>query len=157
MESRPHCCSAKRVKCCNARLPTTNEKSTPDVRGVPERQKNLDDALRLADELLAKKKPTVTSLNLAVEMAEFSSASWQTAERTGALALMDYAEVQKYSRLYSFQELFAERQRRAVDQLALTIGILHADPTEASTRDLELFRERLIELRATQRDRRTDG
>jgi hypothetical protein len=118
------------------------------LKGIPERRENLDNAIRLSDELLAKKTLTIHTLNLGVEIAEFSSASWQTAERTGALALMDYAEVQRYSRLYSKQELYSARQRLAVDQLGLAMGILKADPTEATQPDLELFRQRVIELRA---------
>ena len=33
--------------------------------------------------------------------------------------------------------------------LRLAMGILQSDPTEATPRDLELFRQRAIELRAT--------
>ncbi len=149
----------KRVRCCSARSPTTRrEVEGGSSRGVPERQKNLDDALRLADELLAKKKPTVHSGRIsAVEWPSLSSASWQTAERTGALALHGLrrsAEI--LAPLQLFRSFSPSDSVVAVDQLGLTIGILHADPTEASTRDLELFRERLIELRATLTDRRAD-
>jgi hypothetical protein len=127
-----------------------NKKEVEGVlNGIPERQKNLVAAIQLADELLAKKEPTVHQLALNFELADLSEASWQTAERTGALSHMDYAEVQNYSRLYGRQELYSARQRLAVDQLGLAMGILQADPTEATPRDLELFRQRVIELRAT--------
>ena len=119
------------------------------VSGTAKRQGNLANALRLADELLAKKTPTVNQIELGFELAEVSSASWQSAERTGALAHMDYAEVQKYSRLYGHQDLFVQQQRSSVEQLRLAMGILQADPTEATAKDLELFRQRVIELRAT--------
>jgi hypothetical protein len=129
---------------------TDNKKEVEAVlNGIPERQKNLVAAIQLADEMLAKKEPTVHQLTLNFELADLSAASWQTAERTGALGHMDYAEVQKYSRLYGYQELYSARQRQAVDQLGLAMGILNPGPTEASPRDLELFRQRVIELRAT--------
>ncbi len=35
-----------------------------------------------------------------------SSAGWRTAERTGALSHMPYAEVQRYSLLYDLQDLY---------------------------------------------------
>lgn len=119
------------------------------LNGTAKRRQNLSAAVRLADELLAKKTPTVHEINLGFELADLSTASWQTAERTGALAHMDYAEVQKYSRVYGHQELFAERQRAGVEQLGLAMGILQADPSAATPRDLELFRQRVIELGAT--------
>jgi hypothetical protein len=114
-----------------------------------ERRTNLNSAILLADQMLAKKDPTVHEINLGFELADLGTASWQTAERTGALGHMDYAEVQKYSRLYSHQELYAQRQRLAVDQLGLAMGPLQGDPTQATPRDVELFRQRVIELRST--------
>ena len=119
------------------------------LNGIPERQKSLVASIQLADEMLAKKEPTAHQLNLRFELADLGTASWQTADRTGALAHMDYAEVQKYARLYSHQDLYAQRQRLAVDQLGLAMGILQSSPTEATPRDLELFRQRVIVLRAT--------
>jgi hypothetical protein len=127
-----------------------NRKEVASVlNGTAGRRQNLSNAIRLADELLAKKTPTIHEINLGFELADLSSASWQSADRTGALAHMDYAEVQKYSRVYGHQELFAQRQRTGVEQLGLAMGILQSDPTEATPRDLELFRQRVIELRAT--------
>jgi hypothetical protein len=119
------------------------------LKGTAGRRQNLGSAIRLADELLGKKTQTVHEINLGFDMADLSTASWQSAERTGALAHMDYAEVQKYSRVYGHQDLFAERQRLGVEQLGLAMGILQGDPTEATPRDIELFRQRVIELRAT--------
>jgi hypothetical protein len=119
------------------------------LNGIAERRTNLNSAILLADQMLAKKEPTVHEINLNFELADLGTASWQTAERTGALGHMDYAEVQKYSRIYSHQELYSQRQRLAVDQLGLAMGPLQGDPTQATPHDLELFRQRLIELRST--------
>jgi hypothetical protein len=116
---------------------------------IAERRKNLNSAILLAEQMLAKKDPTVHEVNLGFELADLGTASWQTAERTGALAHMDYVEVQKYSRLYSHQDLYSQRQRAAVDQVGLVMGPLQGDPTQATPRDLELFRQRVIELRST--------
>ncbi len=116
---------------------------------IADRHTNLKAGIQLADQLLAKKEPTVHQVNLNLEVADLGTASWQTAERTGALGHMDYAEVQKYARLYSHQELYAQRQRLAMDQLGLAMGLLQGNPSEATPSDLEQFRQRVIELRAT--------
>jgi hypothetical protein len=66
-----------------------------ELAGIDERRKNLQAALRFADELLKTKHTSLQKLNLGSSLAELSAASWQTAERTGALAHMEYSEVQK--------------------------------------------------------------
>jgi hypothetical protein len=115
------------------------------LNGMDQRRKNLKVALQMANEVLTTKKTSVNQISLGFELADMTSSSWLTAERTGALAHMDYAEVQKYSRLYSLQDLYVDRQRRGVEQLAAVMGILTGDPTRAPIKDLELFRERVIE------------
>ena len=75
-------------------------------------------------------------------------ASWQTAERTGALAHMEYSEVQDYSRLYGAQQLFADRQAQMLERIAGALAIMGAgDPHSAPVRDLELFRQQVLALR----------
>jgi hypothetical protein len=38
--------------------------------------------------------------------------------------ILDYGEVQKYATLYTFQELLIQQQRRALEAMTATIGIL---------------------------------
>jgi hypothetical protein len=63
---------------------------------------------------------------------------------------MDYAEVQKYASLYTFQEFLIHEQRRALEALTSTIGVMTAsedgDPTKAPAADIERFRDQLISL-----------
>jgi hypothetical protein len=116
----------------------------------PARAGHLDEALALVDRLLAADKPKSASLNLGFNMADLSTAGWDSAARTGALAHMDYAEVQRYSRLYSHQELFATYQDQAMANLtaALAIFAAGADPLSNKPADLERFRDRVLMLRA---------
>jgi hypothetical protein len=55
-----------------------------EVEGVlaseADRKKDLADALRFADELLASRKTAVRALNLGFSLASLSAASWQSAE-----------------------------------------------------------------------------
>jgi hypothetical protein len=102
--------------------------------------------------LLKTGRADIHQVGLEVVFPTLNAASWQTAERTGALAHMDYAEVQKYAALYRFQELLFEQHRRALDIVSAAIGTLtlseDADPTKSSPADLQRFREQIVSLRS---------
>jgi hypothetical protein len=115
------------------------------LKGLEERRQQLRNALRLANDVLSTKKTDIHEIKLGFELADITSSSWQTAERTGALSHMEYGEVQKYSRLYALQDLYVDQQRRGVELIASVMGILHGDPTLAPAKDLELFRQRVME------------
>ena len=68
-----------------------------EIADMADRGKKIDTALRFANETLKAKDTDVHQLGLELAFPTLSTASWQTAERTGALAHMDYAEVQKYA------------------------------------------------------------
>jgi hypothetical protein len=113
------------------------------------RNQNLDAALDLANRLLASNKPASASLSLGYNVADLTTAGWDSAARTGAVAHMDFAAVQNYSRLYSRQELFAAQQARAMENLTAALAIFSdTDPLSAKPADLERFRERLLLLKA---------
>lgn len=113
-------------------------------------QEALEQAQRFADELLEDGTTEVTELDLGFALAELSSASWTTAERTGAIANMDYERVRQLSRVYEAQDLFVEQQRRNLEQLSAALAILAAgsDPTQVAPADLRVFRSEVMGLRA---------
>lgn len=114
---------------------------------IPARKTNTRNALTLANDLLTTKKSTITEFKLGFSLAELSASSWHSAERTGAVSHMDYSEVQKYTRLYAFQELFVAQQRQAVQRIASAIAILSdTNPHEAHADDLRAFRQQLLTL-----------
>jgi hypothetical protein len=115
-----------------------------------EREVALDAALLFADQLIADGATDVDSLSLGFSLAEVSAASWASAERTGAIAHMDYERVRDLSRVYEAQELFVEQQRRALGRLSAALAILATgdDPTTASPADLHAFRSEVLGLRA---------
>ena len=123
-----------------------------EIRQMPDRGKKVDAALRFANDLLKTKHTDVHQVELGLNFPTLRAASWQTADRTGALAHMAYAEVQRYAELYAFQEFLTAQHRRALDALSSTIGILTAsedgDPTKASAADIARFRDQLIALRS---------
>jgi hypothetical protein len=121
------------------------------ISGFASDHKMLQDAIKFADELLAKGRSDLRAFKLNYNLAELSNTSWRTADRTGALSQMEHGEVQKYSKLYDFQDVFLERQRDALDRFADAMSLVEGDfsPEKPNLKDVELFRQRLMELRAT--------
>jgi hypothetical protein len=123
-----------------------------EIGAMEARGRKVDAALSFANDFLKTKRTEVHQLELGLDFPTLSTASWQTAERTGALAHMDYAEVQKYAALYSFQDFLTAEHRRALDALSAAIGIItsseRGDPTNASTADIQRFREQIVALRS---------
>jgi hypothetical protein len=83
-------------------------------------------ALQLADDLLAHKKSTRTSLSINFNVAQLTSASWSTAQATGALAYMDYQEVQNSADLYEAQQQFVRLQDRFVETIVATLAVFQS-------------------------------
>ena len=130
------------------------EANVKELEGLPDSVKKsegeLARALQFADELLANGKTDVNSLSLNFTLATLNASGWQTADRTGALAHMDYDEVEKYSEIYNMQQLFDEQQRKAVDLVASSITLVASgfDPGKASVQELGEFRRRILLLQS---------
>jgi hypothetical protein len=126
-----------------------------EIEGLPKSIESangeIDNCLKFANELLAKGKTDVSSLQLSFNLATLNSSSWLTADRTGALSHMSYGQVKEYAELYKLQELFDTVQRRAVDMVADGIVVVSggSDPTKASRDDLMRFRDQLMRYRAS--------
>lgn len=120
------------------------------LAGSESLKKDLDTALRLANDLLTTKKSDVHQINLGFEIAELSTASWRSAESTGALGHMEYSDVREYSTLYEIQDLLAQQQRRGIEGVAAASAIFtdNRDPHQAPAGDLELFRQQVLGMRA---------
>jgi hypothetical protein len=108
----------------------------------------IDKALDLANELLATKKSDIHEVNIGFHLSTLSDASWRTADRTGALAYMDYGDVQNYAKLYGQQDLYVSQQRRVLERTVSALSTLGDDPHKAPPHDLERFRQDLMALRA---------
>jgi hypothetical protein len=132
-----------------AREIADNKKSVDgDLRNVDERKKQLDEALQFADEVLAKGKTTLRSMSLNASLGDLSAASWQTADHTGALAQMSYAEVQKYAAAYMLQEQYQAQERRTFEHLSDALSLVSSvfDPTKSPRSDVEHFRTQVLAL-----------
>jgi hypothetical protein len=122
-----------------------------EIAGMDARATKIETALRFATDLLKTKHTDVEKMELELSFPTLGTASWQTAERTGAFAHMDYAEVQRYASVYTAQDFLVQEHRKAIDALSTALGILfggEGDPTNAAAADLERFRQQIIAVRS---------
>jgi hypothetical protein len=130
---------------------TYNKKEiATSIAAMDEEMRDFENAISFADNMIRAGKSPITQVNLGLNLAELSEAAWQSAERTGALSHMDYAEVQELSRLYGWQELVATHQRTALEHLTQASGYLTVgEPTkDMGVKDFEAFRSQVMTLRA---------
>ena len=126
-----------------------------EIEGLPKSiasaNGDIDNCLKMANDVLAKGKTDVSSLNLQFSLATLNSSSWLSADRTGALSHMPYDQVKEYAELYKLQELFDTVQRRAVDMVADSMALVTSgsDPTKADRQELMKFRDQLLRYRAS--------
>lgn len=123
------------------------------ISGMQRDLEQLDAGIRFANEMLAKTPISASKVDFNLNLADLSMSGWRTAERTGALSHMNYAEVQQLSLLYDLQDLVVSQQRAMLSQLSDAISILGDDfnPERPNVEDVERFRERLMRLRSALR------
>jgi hypothetical protein len=64
---------------------------------------------------------------------------------------MDYSEVQRYSELYDYQDLFIEHQRQSIGQVSAALALVPAivKPAGPNPSDLTEFKRHLLQLKAS--------
>jgi hypothetical protein len=94
---------------------------------LDEVQATLYEMLQASEEILANGTTTRTQRDFlfGLDMPRLTRASWESAERTGALGYMDYAQVREYASLYAAQD----------GVLAAYTGLYGRFPTLASVVD----------------------
>lgn len=117
------------------------------IDDLGKQRRRLSDALRFADQMLKTERSEVTELSLSMSFPTLNQAAFNTADRTGAFAYMDYGEVRDLNDLYEVQDLVTTSQRHLLERLAGLLAIVNesGDPTKASHQDLEVFRGRLLD------------
>lgn len=134
-----------------AREVADNIKELEGLPGVIEKsQADVENGLNFANDLLAKGKSAIRSVNVGFSLPSLSSTSWQTAQQTGALAHMEYDEAQTYSGLYYRQQMFDVQQTKAIDLVASASMLMAGsfEPDKADPQDVRRFREQLMLLQA---------
>lgn len=92
---------------------------------APETKKQLETFLGFVNDLTRKKpdqENRSVNLSLGYSAATLSSTSRTTAEATGALGHMSYAQVKRYAQVYDLQSDFLRLQQRLVDQFVVMLS-----------------------------------
>jgi hypothetical protein len=112
-------------------------------------ERGLKEGLRIVEGLIRNETVTNTKFQAPLSTPSLNRASWQTADRTGALGYMEYADVKTYSELYELQDLVVESQRELVRRLPSLSSLIlmneGGDALRTRSQDLEAVRARLIE------------
>lgn len=119
------------------------------LASLDENERSLRTGMRFADDLRKQGKTDITTLNFGIVLPSLQRASWQTAERTGALGYMPFSDVKAYAEIYDVQELVVADQRlqiaRISDVTARLFGGEGGDPTKLRGEELETFRSRILD------------
>jgi hypothetical protein len=116
---------------------------------LDEHERALRIGLRFADDMRKRGKSDINQLNFGFVIPSLNRASWQSAERTGALGYMAFADVKEYAEIYELQELVVADQRqqfgRIADVTARLLGGDKGDPHLMRPAEVEAFRSRILD------------
>jgi hypothetical protein len=97
-------------------------------------QATLYEMLQATDEILANGATTKTYGNFGLITPRLTRASWESAERTGALSYMDYAQVREYANLYAMQDAMLAAHAGLLGRFSTLVAVgdalKSADPAE---------------------------
>ena len=110
----------------------------------------LDNVLNLLDQQDAGVELKSGQMDFYVEFPSLNDAGWQTAQQTGAVALMDYREVQRLAELYTMQGLVTENQTSLflIANEATVIVETASDPLALPPPKRDALRESTVAFRA---------
>ncbi len=106
-----------------------------------------DQVIRFIDDIAAKKpfKGTV-DLHSSYDILSLSTTSWDTAQATGALAYMEYADVQKYAAIYNLQAKVRQFQDRLLADYVIAFIPPGMDPDTATPAELRAWKRSIATL-----------
>jgi hypothetical protein len=129
-----------------------NSDTMKDVQGSVKKQratmeKNIQTLTRIQENPGDKSAQKNASISAEYSMVGLRDTAWKTAQTTGALAFMPYAEAQRYSDVYGAQKDFLEVQDKILEDEAQFLGVMaktdfgHGDVVtkEQASLALELF------------------
>lgn len=103
------------------------------------------------DDILNTGRTNVDSLDLGVQLPNLNHAGWNSAERSGALGYMQYAEVTRYAELYALQQRVEDSQRDLLlrlAQLGIIVNALESGDPEGYMQDLQASRRDVAAFQA---------
>ena len=85
-------------------------------------------------------------LSTEVNMVGLNDTAWRTAQATGALSYMPYAEAQEYASLYGMQASFVSQQDKILEDNARMMGVIAGDGSQSDATTPEQARLMLGQL-----------
>ncbi len=116
------------------------------LKAMPRLTQEQEDAMALVETLLARRPPVSTEITANYSIAQLTSTSWATAQSTGAVAHMEYDEVERFANVYELQARFVGIQDRLVEGYVMAGP--GADPEKASPGELREWRARIVTIQA---------
>jgi hypothetical protein len=113
---------------------------TKTVAGLRITDQQLRRFIALVHALESDRSTTIHDLAFNWTVASLHTTSWNTASATGAIAHMDYDEVQRYTRVYVLQQQYVSLQERAFASANAVVGLttlLDKDAKKISESELE--------------------
>jgi hypothetical protein len=90
-----------------------------------EQKRNADELVSIQKIQLAPNDPSSRNLNLSTSyaMVGFDDTAWKTAQATGAMGFMPYAEAEKYSDIYGAEQTVLREQDQIVEDETQMLGV----------------------------------
>jgi hypothetical protein len=123
-----------------------SELDTVLVKSMARLTKEQDEALAIIEAIRAKKSLHDFQLSATYNIASLNATAWTTAQSTGAVSLMDYAEIKRLAALYDLQSRVGTIQDRLVEAY-VTAGP-PGDPTTITADELRQWRQRVVLITA---------
>ncbi len=116
------------------------------LKEMPRLTTEQDKALAVVEAFLARHPPASADLRAVYRIAQVTSTSWTTAQRSGAVAFMEYGEIERFANVYELQARFSTLQDRLVEAY-VTAGP-GSDPDSASVDELRQWKQRIVTIQA---------
>lgn len=116
------------------------EELTKTMAGLRTTEQQLQRCIVLVHALESDRSTEIHELSFNWTVASLHATSWNTASQTGALAHMDYEEVERYTHVYVLQQQYTALQERAFASANAVVGLttlLDKDAKKISQSELE--------------------
>ena len=142
-----------------------NDKSMADaLKDIDQEQQKVKRNLAEVRKVQLNPKDPVSrnlSLDISYNTTGLEDTGWRTAQATGALAFMPYAESERYSSIYLEEETFLRNQDQLAEDEAHFLGVIHKfrvgdgtltkDGADATAEQLGIWQGHLLVLKITAR------
>jgi hypothetical protein len=126
-----------------------------------EQQKTIQNLAYLQKIQITGKDAGNGNLDLGYTSVDLEDTAWRTAQATGALAFMPYTESERFSDIYSSEQLFIERQGQLSEDESQMLGVIRQfhmgdgamtkDGANAMAREIGIFQGHLLALKIATR------